>query len=190
MADSSIRLSKYISLLLRHRPELGDLELDAHGWARLDDLVRACVAAGHATGAGDVLDVVAESDKQRFELSPGGRSIRAAQGHSIDVDLGLTAIEPPVTLFHGTVRRFLDRIVTEGLRPMGRTHVHLSADTETARRVGLRRGEPVVLRVAADAMFDDGFQFFRSTNGVWLVDHVPGRYLDVLDPSTGVDHVV
>jgi putative RNA 2'-phosphotransferase len=179
-----VRLSKYMSLLLRHRPEVGNLRPDDAGWIELDDLVRACVAAGRATNRDDVLDVVARSDKQRFELSADGGSIRAAQGHSIDVDLGLSPVPPPTTLFHGTVGRFLDRIRAEGLRSMGRTHVHLSADIETAQRVGSRRGTPVILSVDAAGMSADGFLFFRSSNGVWLVDEVPAPYLRVVQTQT------
>jgi putative RNA 2'-phosphotransferase len=122
---------------------------------------------------------VARNDKQRFALDPTGTRIRASQGHSVAVDLGYAATRPPDVLFHGTVERFLPAILAEGLRPGNRHAVHLSPDPETARRVGARRGDPVVLRVDAAALAADGARFSRSANGVWLVDAVPPRYLVV-----------
>jgi putative RNA 2'-phosphotransferase len=121
--------------------------------------------------------VVAESDKQRFALSPDGRRIRANQGHSVAVDLGLEPRTPPEVLYHGTASRFVDSIRESGLHPAARTHVHLSPDEETAREVGQRHGKPVVLTIAAGRMHRDGRQFFQSANGVWLTDAVPAEYI-------------
>ena len=151
----------------------------------LDALVQALVAAGHAVSVDAVRDVVATSDKRRFELD-GGR-IRAAQGHTVPVELGLAERRPPPVLWHGTVGRSLDRILADGLRPMGRHAVHLSADPGTARRVGARRGAPVVLRVDAAAMVADGHRFARAANGVWLTEHVPGRFIVVQEAASGTD---
>jgi putative RNA 2'-phosphotransferase len=128
--------------------------------------------------------VVWNCDKQRFAFDVTGSRIRANEGHSTAVDLELVPVEPPVELHHGTARRFLEPILREGLRKMARHHVHLSADTGTARRVGSRHGEPVVLVVAAAAMHQDRHLFFRAANGVWLVEHVPPRYLRLLTPET------
>jgi putative RNA 2'-phosphotransferase len=126
-------------------------------------------------------DVVAHNDKQRFAFDASGTRIRASQGHSVPIDLGYTPERPPAELFHGTVERNLAAILAEGLRPRNRHAVHLSPDAETARKVGARRGSPVVLRVDAAALAAEGASFTRSTNGVWLIDAVPPRYLSVLD---------
>ncbi|MGY1845172.1 RNA 2'-phosphotransferase [Modestobacter sp. SYSU DS0875] len=169
-------MSKRLSYVLRHRPDAVGLTLDAAGWADVDELL----AALHLTRA-QLDDAVARNDKQRFAVDPTGTRIRASQGHSVPVDLGYVAAVPPDELFHGTVERFLPAILAEGLGPGNRHAVHLSADVETARKVGARRGRPVVLRVEAAAMVRDGATFTRSANGVWLVDAVPPRHLERLD---------
>jgi putative RNA 2'-phosphotransferase len=167
-----VRVSKRLSHVLRHHPDSVGLTLDEHGWVAVDDLL----AALHLT-RGELEEVVAGNDKRRFALDDSGTRIRASQGHSVPVDLGHAPAVPPGALFHGTVERFLPSILAEGLRPGNRHAVHLSADRETAERVGARRGRPVVLRVDAAAMVRDGVVFTRSDNGVWLVDAVPPRYL-------------
>jgi putative RNA 2'-phosphotransferase len=167
-----VRTSKRLSYVLRHAPGSVGLTLDEHGWVDVDDLL----AALRLTRA-ELDDVVARNDKQRFALDGTGTRIRASQGHSVAVDLGYLPATPPAELFHGTADRFLASIRAEGLRPGNRHAVHLSPDTGTARRVGARRGRPVVLRVDAAAMARDGVAFTRSANGVWLVDAVPPRYL-------------
>lgn len=164
-------------MMLRHRPEHFGVRLDAAGWAAMDDAVVGLARRGLDVDRALVLEVVASSDKRRFALSPDGRRIRANQGHSIDVDLGLAAVTPPPVLYHGTVVRFLAGIRERGLLPRGRRHVHLSGDPETAERVGRRRGPPVVLTVDAAPMAAGGHPFFRSENGVWLTDRVPPEYL-------------
>jgi putative RNA 2'-phosphotransferase len=174
------RLSKTLSYWLRHKPEAGGLVLDPSGWAPVDRLLAALSRAGLSGERDDLERVVAESDKQRFEVSGDGRSIRARQGHSLDVDLDWPEAEPPEFLFHGTVERFLDSILADGLRPMKRHHVHLSPDEATARAVGARRGEPVILKVSAKRMAEDGHVFRLSGNGVWLADHVASGYLERL----------
>ena len=176
-----VKVSKYLSKHLRHQPERIGLTLQPGGWVPVEQLLAACAAHGFALSRAELDDVVAGNDKQRFSFDADGLLIRANQGHSVAVDLGLVPVAPPEELFHGTVAPVVDAIMREGLRRMGRHHVHLSADVETARRVGGRRGRPVVLVVAAGRMAADGFVFFRSDNGVWLVDEVPGRYLTTLE---------
>ena len=167
--------SKLLSLVLRHRPELIGIRLDAGGWVEVDELLAALAAFGKPMSRAQLERVVATSDKQRFALE-GGR-IRASQGHSVPVDLGLEPVEPPPLLFHGTPERNVAPILREGLRKGSRHHVHLSPDVPTALRVGARRGRPRVLEVDAAAMARDGHVFLRSANGVWLVDVVPPAYL-------------
>ena len=169
-----VRVSKRLAYVLRHHPESVGLTLDAAGWADVDELL----AAVRLTRA-ELDHVVATNDKRRFTFDESGTRIRASQGHSRPVQLGYASLRPPDVLFHGTVERFLDAILTEGLRPGRRHAVHLSPDVATARVVGGRRGRPVVLRVDAAAMATDGHVFTRSDNGVWLVDAVPPRYLAV-----------
>jgi putative RNA 2'-phosphotransferase len=171
-----VRLSKRLSYVLRHAPGSAGLTLDDAGWVDVDDLM----AALRLTRA-ELDDVVARNDKQRFAFDASGTRIRASQGHSVPIDLGYTAASPPAELFHGTVERYLAAILVEGLRPGNRHAVHLSPDVETARKVGARRGRPVVLRVDAAALAAEGAAFTRSANGVWLIDAVPPRYLSVLD---------
>ncbi len=137
--------------------------------------------AGLPHGAGQLAALVAASDKQRFELSGDGRLIRARQGHSVAVDLGWPETDPPEFLFHGTVERFLASILADGLQPMKRHHVHLSGDVETARSVGARRGDAVILRILAGRMAAQGKSFLLTGNGVWLTETVPPEYLERLD---------
>ncbi len=165
-----------MSWALRHAPGEAGVTLDAQGWTDVDALAAALGASHDA-----ILDVVETSDKQRFALSPDGLRIRASQGHTVPVDLGLTPVPPPSRLYHGTVARFLDAIGREGLRPLGRHHVHLSASRAEAEAVGRRRGPPVTLAVAADAMAAAGHVFYRSANGVWLTDVVPPEHIEILE---------
>ncbi|MYR45359.1 RNA 2'-phosphotransferase [Streptomyces sp. SID5910] len=171
----TVKVSKYLSKHLRHQPERIGLTLDEAGWVEIDTLIAAAAAHGFRFTRHELDHVVATNDKRRFAVE-GGR-IRASQGHSVDVELGLPAADPPPYLYHGTVARVLDAIRTEGLRPMNRHDVHLSPDRETATRVGARRGRPVVLSVDAAAMHRDGHVFHVSANGVWLTKAVPPRYL-------------
>ncbi|HUQ80346.1 MAG TPA: RNA 2'-phosphotransferase [Gemmatimonadaceae bacterium] len=177
MDRALVRVSKFLSLVLRHDPSRVGLELDAGGWVDVEDLLRATARAGLALDRATLQRVIAENDKQRFALSPDGVRIRASQGHSVPVDLGLRELAPPAELFHGTADRFLAGIRREGLRAGSRNHVHLSADEATARQVGQRHGRPVVLRVDAAAMHAAGHRFWRSDNGVWLAERVPVEFL-------------
>ncbi|MBL8753155.1 MAG: RNA 2'-phosphotransferase [Planctomycetes bacterium] len=169
--------SKFLSLVLRHRPDAIGLQLDAAGWASLDDLVRLSIGGKTPLTRELILEVVHTSDKQRFALTPDGSRIRANQGHSVEVDLGLAPSEPPPVLYHGTATRFLAAIRRQGLRPMARQHVHLSAEHGIAESVGARHGAAVVLVVDAAAMRGEGIEFYRADNGVWLTAVVPPRFL-------------
>ncbi|WP_141586737.1 RNA 2'-phosphotransferase [Actinomadura sp. WMMA1423] len=171
----AVKISKYLAKHLRHRPERIGLTLDPEGWAEVAELLSAAAAHGFALTRAELEHVVAVNDKKRYELS--GDRIRAVQGHSVPVSLNLPVTAPPDLLYHGTVRRSVEAILRDGLLPMGRHAVHLSPDRETARRVGARRGVPVVLTVQAGRMAADGHEFRVSANGVWLADTVPPRYL-------------
>lgn len=152
--------------------------LDKEGWLSIDELIALANAHGKALTLELLHEVVAKNDKQRFALSEDGSRIRANQGHSVSgVQLNFTQMTPPNVLYHGTVAAFLDSIRTNGLQKRSRHHVHLSADVTIAKKVGSRRGKPIILRVAAEVMHLDGHQFYLSDNGVWLVDAVPPTYL-------------
>lgn len=176
-------ISKFLSLVLRHKPEVIDLQLDSGGWANVEELLRKCSQSGRPVTRAELVEVVNTNNKQRFAFTTNGAMIRASQGHSIAVDLGYEPIEPPMGLWHGTATRFVDRILSTGLLKMNRQHVHLSADRITAYTVGQRHGTPVVFRVAARDMYNDGHGFFLSANGVWLTGHVPAKYLQK-EPGT------
>ena len=171
---------RFLSLVLRHRPQSIGLELDAHGWADIDALIARAPAELRLDRAA-IAAVVAGDDKRRFAISADGLRIRAQQGHSLDIDLGLSPAAPPGLLFHGTATRFVDAIRREGLTPRSRRHVHLSCDADTARTVGSRHGKPQVLRVDAAAMAAAGHVFHRTENGVWLTARVPVDYIDFAD---------
>lgn len=168
-----VKLSKYLSRHLRHDPGRLGLNLGPGGWVAVETLLAACAAHQVALTRAELLEVIERNDKQRFAVDAAGDRIRASQGHSVPVDLGLEPRRPPATLFHGTGAGRIEAIRREGLRPVGRHHVHLSADAATARRVGARHGTPVVLEVDAGAMAVAGVEFLRSDNGVWLVAAVP-----------------
>lgn len=171
------KISKFLSLVLRHKPETIGLELDENGWANTADLLQKLKKNNKEISLKTLQEVVATNNKKRFAFNEDGSKIRASQGHSIQIDLGYTASIPPTTLFHGTATRFLESIKKGGLIKGSRHQVHLSKDLETATNVGGRHGKVVVLEVAAGKMQAAGFEFFVSENGVWLTDHVPVEYL-------------
>lgn len=177
MPVDPVKLSKFLSFVLRHNPDEIGLTLSADGWVNIDELVEKANAAGTIFARADLLGVVASSDKKRFSVSADGLSIRAAQGHSVSVELGLPPQEPPSILYHGTATRFVEAILAEGLKPQARQQVHLSADEATAERVGQRHGKPHIFQVDAGGMHAKGLKFYRADNGVWLTDHVPPEYL-------------
>lgn len=171
-------ISKFLSLILRHQPEVIGLTLDENGWTDVDELITKMNANGHRLSFNELEEVVATDDKQRYAFSADGNKIRASQGHSVDISLGLDPKEPPEYLYHGTVNKFLDSIRKGGLQKMNRQHLHLSRDKETAVKVGSRRGSPVILNISSGKMHRDGFHFYLSDNGVWLTDHVPAKYIN------------
>ncbi len=184
MSDHLVKLSKFLSYVLRHRPDEIGITLGDQGWVDVDELLTKAKAAGHEISRQELQQVVDTSDKKRFSFSDDGRRIRAAQGHSVSVELGLTPQEPPAKLYHGTATRFLNAILREGLKAQARQHVHLSSDLDTATRVGQRHGKVVVLTVDAGNMHAAGFVFYRSDNGVWLTDKVPMEFLLAVPSDT------
>lgn len=171
------KLSKFLSMVLRHHPETIQLKLDNKGWADVDELIQAMRRNGKRINP-VILDQIVKTDqKQRYSYSPDKKKIRANQGHSIAVDVELKAAEPPEFLYHGTAQRFIDSIKRQGLKSMGRNYVHLSFDKNTAETVGRRHGNPVILTVAAGRMSRAGYVFYLSENQVWLTEHVPPEYL-------------
>jgi putative RNA 2'-phosphotransferase len=177
MADRLVQTSKFLSLHLRHRPDQLGLTLQPGGWVSVEELLKAAASRGYLISRAELDDVLARNDKQRFSFDPTGTLIRANQGHSVSVDLSLEPTEPPPVLYHGTGEKTAEVIQRVGLRKMRRQHVHLSADLETARRVGARHGRPVIFEVDAAAMRAADHVFHRSANGVWLVDAVAPEFL-------------
>ncbi|MBR2773988.1 MAG: RNA 2'-phosphotransferase [Selenomonadaceae bacterium] len=165
--------SKFLSLILRHKPQTIGLELDEHGWADVSELCRRVRGLDFAT----LEQIVAHDDKRRYSFSADKRLIRANQGHSIPVDVELEEVKPPEVLYHGTAQRFSSSINAQGLLKMSRLYVHLSNDVATAEKVGRRHGQAKIFLVESGKMFADGYKFFRSVNGVWLTEHVPAKYL-------------
>lgn len=177
MQSRLVRVSKFLSLVLRHQPRRIGIELDHAGWVRVSELLAACQAHDFPITREELEAVVRENDKQRFAFSEDGTRIRASQGHSVRVELGYAPLAPPTLLYHGTASRLLASIRERGLVKGGRHHVHLSTDAATAAKVGARHGTPHVIEVQSGRMHADGYDFYRSDNGVWLTEHVPAKYL-------------
>lgn len=173
------KLSRFLSLVLRHKPQEIGLQLDENGWADVDELIRAVNRSGRFLTVDMLKEIVATNEKQRFAFNANRTKIRASQGHSIDVDLELTALEPPDVLYHGTALGFLPSIEEKGLLPGNRQYVHLSSDIKTAINVGSRHGKPVVLVIDAQRMYADGHKFYLSENKVWLTSHVASQYFTI-----------
>lgn len=176
-ADTEKRTSKFLSLVLRHKPEKIGIMLDEAGWTDVSGLLEAMEKLRWRVSREDLDFIVRNNAKQRFAFSEDGTQIRASQGHSVEVDLKYDAVDPPEILYHGTVGKFMASIREQGLIKGERHHVHLSKDEATATIVGKRRGAPVLLVVDARAMALDGYEFFVSANGVWLTELVPPKYL-------------
>ena len=170
------RTSRYISLVLRHKPEEAGITLDEHGWADVSELI-AGVNRTHPLTMELLDEIVRTDEKRRYSFNEDRTLIRANQGHSIPVDVELERLEPPEVLYHGTGRKYVPSIDRQGLLPKSRLYVHLSADEDTAMKVGRRHGEPVIYMVQAGRMSADGYPFYRSANGVWLTKKVPTEYL-------------
>lgn len=176
-AKAIIRTSKFLSLVLRHQPEMIGIELDESGWTDVDQLLEALDRRGRTVTREQLEFVVRENDKRRFALSDDGSRIRASQGHSINVKLGYVPVEPPESLYHGAPEKFVASIRQSGLKRMQRHDVHLHEDQHVAETVGQRRGNPVVLVIRSGDMHRDGYEFFVTPNQVWLTDHVPAQYI-------------
>jgi len=172
-------ISKFLSLVLRHEPERIGLTLDPAGWAIVEDLLTKAAAAGRGFSRDDLHEIIATNDKQRFALSEDGQRIRANQGHSISIELGLPVVTPPHVLYHGTATRFADAILRSGLDRQARHHVHLTQHRDTAVLVGRRHGRPLVLRIDARRMAEQGHEFHCTANGVWLVAQVPPEFIQI-----------
>lgn len=179
--------SKYLSLILRHKPETIGITLDEHGWAKVDDLI-AGIAKTHSCNMEILEEIVDTDEKQRYSFNEDKTLIRANQGHSIAVDVELEEAAPPKELWHGTGEKYTASIEAQGLIPKSRLYVHLSKDRETAVKVGRRHGKPVLYRIKSGEMRADGYPFFLSKNGVWLTKEVPVRYLKrVADAVEGTE---
>lgn len=169
--------SKYISLILRHKPEVAGITLDEHGWADVDELCNHLMSRDPLFIKQCLYEIVETDNKQRYSFNEDKTLIRANQGHSIPVDVELEEADPPYHLFHGTGEKYCDSIDTNGLIPKSRLYVHLSEDLSTAEEVGKRHGTPVIYMISAWRMILDGYKFYRSKNGVWLTKEVPVKYL-------------
>ena len=179
MSKSLESTSKYLSLILRHKPETIGIKLDEHGWADVDELI-AGIGKTHDFSMDILEEIVRTDNKQRYSFNDDKTLIRANQGHSIPVDVELEKVEPSEYLYHGTGEKYRNSIDQSGLIPKSRLYVHLSGDADTARKVGQRHGKPVIYIVDAAAMHADGYTFYRSVNGVWLTKKVPARYLSLI----------
>lgn len=175
--DPHTKLSKFLSLVLRHKPETIEMTLSEHGWVATETLLQKMNQHGVEINLETLRLIVATSDKKRFAFNEDKSQIRANQGHSVKVDLGYTQKTPPHKLYHGTAQRHIESIFKTGLEKRDRHHVHLSREIETAMKVGQRHGKPVLLVVDAAQMHKDGFEFYESDNQVWLTDKVPVEYL-------------
>lgn len=173
------RISKYLSLVLRHKPEVIGLNLDENGWADVEELQEKCAKQNRAFTLEELDEVVETNDKKRFIFNEDKTKIRANQGHSIEVDLALKPQQPPEFLYHGTAEINISSILEKGIEKRNRQHVHLSHDKETATKVGMRHGKPVILTIETEKMFQDGIDFYLSENNVWLTDFVDAKYISI-----------
>lgn len=173
------KTSKFLSLILRHKPEVIEITLDEHGWARVDEVI-AGIAKTRPMSMAILEEIVATDSKGRYAFNEDKTLIRANQGHSVHVDVELEEKAPPAVLYHGTGEKSVASIEAQGLLPMSRLYVHLSLDVATATKVGQRHGKPEVFRVDAQAMAAQGHRFYVSRNGVWLAKHVPAEFLQRL----------
>ncbi|MBR3833128.1 MAG: RNA 2'-phosphotransferase [Lachnospiraceae bacterium] len=180
MGRSLQELSKFLSLILRHKPSAANIELDEHGWANVQELIAGINQADQNNNIDieKLEEIVRTDNKQRYSFNEDRTLIRANQGHSIPVDVELEEVEPPEYLWHGTGQKFMESIDNEGLVPKSRLYVHLSGDEETAINVGKRHGKLLMYKVLSGKMVEDGYKFYRSVNGVWLTKKVPAEYLE------------
>jgi putative RNA 2'-phosphotransferase len=171
------KISKFLSYVLRHHPELIGLDLDEKGWANVEELITKSTNDSQGFTFEELNEIVETNDKKRFIFNEDKTRIRANQGHSIDIDLALKPQQPPEFLYHGTAHNNVDSILEKGIEKRDRQHVHLSLDKETATKVGMRHGKPVILTIKTGQMSEDGILFYFSENGVWLTDFVDAKYI-------------
>lgn len=171
--DEVVKIGKFMTYLLRHHPEAEDLEIDRDGgWASVDDLLEVLNISLE-----ELEEIVRRDDKGRFSFQSDSRDrVRANYGHSIEVNLGLKEIEPPDLLYHGTAKRNLSQILESGIKKMNRRYVHLSKDVVSAKKVGQRHGEPAIIVIEAEKMYEDGKKFFLSGDETYLTEYVHPRY--------------
>lgn len=180
MSKSLTELSKFLSLILRHKPSAANIELDEHGWANVEELIAGInqVDSNNDIDMEKLEEIVRTDNKQRYSFSEDKTLIRANQGHSIPVDVELEEVAPPEYLWHGTATKYMESIDKEGLVPKSRLYVHLSGDVETATKVGKRHGKLLMYKILSGKMKEDGYKFYRSVNGIWLTKEVPAKYLE------------
>lgn len=174
------KLSKYISLILRHRPEVIGVKLDKNGWCNVDDLISKMNSNGQKITRSELECIVKNDNKGRYTYNSDGTKIRANQGHSIDVDIQLKKVHPPKYLYHGTVQKYVTPILKGGIKKGQRQYVHLSSNIEVAKEVGMRRGIPVIFKIESGIMHTDGYEFYLSKNNVWLCDFIPSKYASLM----------
>lgn len=172
-----VKLGKYLSLILRHKPDVIGIELDKYGWAVIDELIEGINKTGRFINEEILDEIVETNNKKRYQYNDDHTKIRANQGHSINVNVDLQERIPPNPLYHGTALNYLDKIKQLGITKMNRLHVHLSKDIETAKNVGKRHGQPIVLVIDTKAMVEDGYVFYFSNNGVWLCNDIDYKYI-------------
>ncbi len=172
-----VKLGKYLSLILRHKPEVIDIKLDEHGWADVEELLAGMNRQGRFINRELLDEIVKTNNKKRYQYNDDLTKIRANQGHSINVDVNLQEKIPPNTLYHGTALRYLYEIKLFGIKKMNRLYVHLSKDKETAINVGKRHGKAIILEIDTKKMLNDGHKFYYSNNGVWLCDDINFKYV-------------
>lgn len=171
------KISKFLSYVLRHHPELINLYLDENGWADVDELITKSTNDSQGFTFEELDEIVLTNAKKRFAFNEDKTKIRASQGHSIDINLDLILQRPPEFLYHGTAQNNMDSILENGIVKRSRQHVHLSIDKETATHVGMRHGKPIILTIKTGEMFENGVEFYLSDNEVWLTDFVDAKYI-------------
>ena len=176
-----IKISKFLSLILRHSPQIIYLHMDKNGWVNIDEIIQNAEKYKNMFLTSDLIKYIVENNnKQRYKISEDGKKIRASQGHSIKIDLELENKKPPDILYHGTAGHFLKSIEKDGINPMKRQFVHLSQSKEIALTIGKRHGKPIIICIDAKNMDEDGYKFYLSENNVWLVEKVPVKYIEIL----------
>ncbi|HBG4827169.1 TPA: RNA 2'-phosphotransferase [Clostridioides difficile] len=175
------KLSIFISLILRHKPETIGIKLDDYGYADVNELIEKINNTGRNINIEILEQIVKEDNKQRYSFNDDRSKIRANQGHSINVNVELRELEPPKYLYHGTATRFLDNIKNEGIIKQSRLYVHLSRDIDTAIKVGKRHGTPVILKINTGKMYENGYKFYLSENNVWLCEYIPFKYVEIFE---------